>query len=280
MKSNFAGRRLQAILLGVALAFTVRGFLTHADSQPVGQEVSKKSPIELLVAAASDLKFALDEMLQEFQKEQPQTTVKVTYGSSGNFYSQLSNQAPFDIFFSADIGYPRKLSKQSLTSPGTEFLYAVGYIVVWVPKSSPIDVEHLKIDALRHESVHHIAIANPKHAPYGKAAEAALRSLGIYDAVQQKLVLGENISQTFQFVQSGNAEIGIVALSLALAPGVKDQGRYWQVPLDAYPRLEQGGVILKWAKNPEAAQRFRSFVTGSKGRSLLRRYGFYLPGEE
>jgi molybdate transport system substrate-binding protein len=280
MNTNSGGWRLQTILLGMALAFAVRGFITHVDSQLLGQEVSKKSPRELLVAAASDLKFAMDEMVQEFQKEHPETTVKVTYGSSGNFYSQLSNQAPFDIFFSADVGYPRKLSEQGLTSPGTEFLYAVGYIVVWVPKSSPIDVEQLKIDAVRHESVRHIAIANPKHAPYGKAAEAALRSLGVYEAVQQKLVLGENISQTLQFVQSGNAEIGVVALSLALAPGLKGQGRYWQVPLDAYPRLEQGGVILKWAKNPEAAERFRSFATGSKGRSLLRRYGFYLPGEE
>jgi molybdate transport system substrate-binding protein len=251
-----------------------------SDPKGIGHQDSKKAPRELRVAAASDLKFAMDEIVQEFQKDHPEITVKVTYGSSGNFYSQLSNQAPFDLFFSADISYPRKLSEQGLALPRTEFLYAMGSIVLWVPRTSPIDVVQLKIEALRHESVRHIAIANPKHAPYGRAAEAALRSLGIYEAVQPKLVLGENISQTFQFVQSGNAEIGIVALSLALAPGVKNQGRYWKVPSDAYPRLEQGGVILKWVKDAEAAQSFRDFIVGLKGRPLLRRYGFYLPGEE
>ena len=276
-----SGNRLRRVArLGLALALMSRAVLFQFDSQIPAQEASKRSQRELRVAAASDLKFALDEIVLDFQKDHPEITVKVTYGSSGNFYSQLSNQAPFDLFFSADIGYPRKLSEQGLALPGTEFLYAIGRLVVWVPKSSPIQVEQLKMEALRHESVRHIAIANPRHAPYGKAAEAALRSSGIYEAVQPKLVFGENISQTLQFVQSGNAEIGIVALSLALAPGVKDQGRYWKVPSDAYPRLEQGGVILKWAKDPQAAQRLREFVTGPKGRSRLRGYGFYLPGEE
>jgi molybdate transport system substrate-binding protein len=278
MKTNSRSQHLWAVLLGLALALVSHASLDQS-LQAVTQENSSRRR-EVRVAAASDLKFAMDEVVQEFQKDHPETAVKVTYGSSGNFYSQLSNQAPFDLFLSADIGYPRKLSEQGLTLPGTEFLYAIGSIVVWVPTSSPIQVERLKMEALRHDSVRHIAIANPKHAPYGKAAEAALRSSGIYEAVQSKLVLGENISQTFQFVQSGNAEIGIVALSLALAPSVKEQGRSWKVPLDAYPRLEQGGIILKWAKDMEAVQSFRKFVMGSKGRPLLKAYGFILPGEE
>jgi molybdate transport system substrate-binding protein len=278
MKTNSRSWHLWAVLLGLALALVSHASLDQS-LQVVTQENSSRRR-EVRVAAASDLKFAMDEVVQEFQKDHPETAVKVTYGSSGNFYSQLSNQAPFDLFLSADIGYPRKLSEQGLTLPGTEFLYAIGSIVVWVPTSSPIQVERLKMEALRHDSVRHIAIANPKHAPYGKAAEAALRSSGIYEAVQSKLVLGENISQTFQFVQSGNAEIGIVALSLALAPSVKEQGRSWKVPLDAYPRLEQGGIILKWAKDMEAVQSFRKFVMGSKGRPLLKAYGFILPGEE
>jgi molybdate transport system substrate-binding protein len=278
MKTNSRSQHLWAVLLGLALALVSHASLDQS-LQAVTQENSSRRR-EVRVAAASDLKFAMDEVVQEFQKDHPETAVKVTYGSSGNFYSQLSNQAPFDLFLSADIGYPRKLSEQGLTLPGTEFLYAIGSIVLWVPTSSPIQVEQLKMEALRHDSVRHIAIANPKHAPYGKAAEAALRSSGIYEAVQSKLVLGENISQTFQFVQSGNAEIGIVALSLALAPSVKEQGRYWKVPLDAYPRLEQGGIILKWAKDMEAVQSFRKFVMGSKGRPLLKAYGFILPGEE
>jgi molybdate transport system substrate-binding protein len=231
---------------------------------------------EVRVAAAADLKFVMDEMIREFQKEHPEILVKVTFGSSGSFYSQLLNQAPFDVYFSADLMYPRKLGEQGLTLPETEFTYAVGQLAIWVPKSSPIDVEQLKMDALRHGSVQHIAIANPKHAPYGRAAEAALRSSGLYETLQGKLVLGENVSQALQFVQSGAAEIGIVALSLALAPNVKGQGSYWQIPLDAYPRLEQGGVILKWAKDPKAAMSFRGFVLGPRGRGLLKRFGFYL----
>jgi molybdate transport system substrate-binding protein len=278
MKTNSRSWHLWAVLLGLALALVSHASLDQSLQAVTPENSSRRR--EVRVAAASDLKFAMDEVVQEFQKDHPETAVKVTYGSSGNFYSQLSNQAPFDLFLSADIGYPRKLSQQGLTLPGTEFLYAIGSIVLWVPTSSPIQVEQLKMEALRHDSVRHIAIANPKHAPYGKAAEAALRSFGIYEAVQSKLVLGENISQTFQFVQSGNAEIGIVALSLALAPSVKEQGRYWKVPLDAYPRLEQGGIILKWAKDMEAVQSFRKFVMGSKGRPLLKAYGFILSGEE
>jgi molybdate transport system substrate-binding protein len=125
--------------------------------------------------------------------------------------------------------------------------------------------------------VTHIAIANPQHAPYGRAAEAAMRSMGIYDAVHAKLVLGENIAQTLQFIQSGNAEIGIVALSLAVAPSVRGQGRFWTVPLDRYPRMDQGGVIMKWAKDPDAARAFRAFFIGPGGRSTLEKFGFALP---
>jgi molybdate transport system substrate-binding protein len=270
----------RAFILGLAFLSPIREIQTQSGPQGSGQQGSSQAPKEIFVAAAADLKFAMEEIIQEFQKDHPDITVKVSYGSSGNFYSQLSNQAPFDLFFSADIGYPRKLSEQGLILTATEFLYALGRLAIWVPKSSPINVERLKMEAIRHESVHHIAIANPVHAPYGKAAEAALRSAGLWDAVQSKIVLGQNVSQALQFIQSGNAEVGIVAFSLAVAPGIKDQGRYWQIPLDAYPRLEQGGVILKWAKNPEAAQGFREFVTGSKGRSLLKRYGFYWPGEK
>jgi molybdate transport system substrate-binding protein len=127
---------------------------------------------------------------------------------------------------------------------------------------------------LRAASVRHVAIANPQHAPYGRAAEAALRSLGIYDSVQRKLVLGENVAQTLQFVQSGAADVGIVALSLALAPPVRGQGRYWEVPDAAYPRVEQGGVILKDSK---AARELRAFLLGDGARRVLKEYGFSLP---
>jgi len=234
---------------------------------------------EVSVAAAADLKFVLDEISREFGKQNEDIRVNVSFGSSGNFYSQLQNQAPFDLFLSADMEYPRKLAQQGLSLSGKEFSYAVGRLAVWVPASSHIEVQKLEISSLKNPSVRHISIANPQHAPYGRAAEAAMRSLGVYEAVKGKLVFGENVSQALQFVQTGNAEIGIVALCLALSPELRDQGRYWEVPLDSYPRMEQGGVILKWAKDAEAARTFRAFLTGSAARSIFKRYGFTLPGE-
>jgi molybdate transport system substrate-binding protein len=148
-----------------------------------------------------------------------------------------------------------------------------------VPNSSKLDLDKLGIRAVADPSVKKFAVANPKHAPYGRAAEAALKKLGVYDSVKDRLVLGDNIAQAAQFVESGSADAGIIALSLALAPPMRDKGRYWTVPLDAYPRLEQGGVLLSWAQDGEAAQTLRAFVTGKEARPVLKRYGFLLPGE-
>ncbi|HEX7569991.1 MAG TPA: molybdate ABC transporter substrate-binding protein [Verrucomicrobiae bacterium] len=232
---------------------------------------------QITVAAAADLKFALDELTAEFHTNQPGISVKVTYGSSGSFYTQLQNQAPFDIFFSADVAYPRKLVAAGLALDTNVFLYAVGRIVVWVPKASPVDIEKLGIQSLFAPSVQKIAIANPKHAPYGVAAMAAMKSLGVYDQAEPKLVFGENVAQTVQFVESGAADIGVIALSLAVAPQMRDSGRYWEIPLNAYPKMEQGGIIMNWTKEAEAARAFRDFVLGQHGRAVLKRNGFFLP---
>lgn len=232
---------------------------------------------EISVAAAADLKFALDELVAEFHTNQPSIQAKVTYGSSGSFYAQLQNKAPFDLYFSADIEYPRKLAEAGLALDTNVFLYAIGRIVVWTPKSSPVDVEKLGIQSLLAPSVKKIAVANPQHAPYGRAAVAAMKSLKVYDQAETNLVYGENIAQTAQFVQSGAADIGIIALSLAIAPQMRDAGRYWEIPLDAYPKMEQGGIILNWTKDAEAARAFRDFVLGEHGRTVLKRYGFFLP---
>lgn len=231
------------------------------------------------VAAAADLKYAHDELIVEFEQMHPRIDVRPTYGSSGNFFAQLSNKAPFDIYFSADIDYPRQLIEQGHAAGETEFLYAVGQIVLWVRKDSPLDVETLGVQALIDPAVRKVAIANPQHAPYGRAAEAALKHLGVYAQVQDRLVLGENIAQAAQFVESGAAEVGVIAHSLALAPAMQEKGRFWIVPLDAYPRLEQGGVILNWAQDREATETLRTFVIGDRGRAILRRFGFQLPGE-
>jgi molybdate transport system substrate-binding protein len=226
----------------------------------------------LTVAAAADLNFALEQVTREFRTAHPEVALQIDYGSSGAFYTQLRNRAPFDVFLSADVEYPRKLAAEGIGAADSVFIYAVGRIVVWVPAGSPLD----PATALRDPSVRHLAIANPRHAPYGRAAEAALRSMGLYDTVEKKLVLGENIAQTLQFVESGAAEVGIVALSLAQVPSVRAAGRYWEIPVTAYPKLEQGGIILK--PSPAASQ-FRAFLLDAGGRRVLKQFGFSLPGE-
>ena len=240
---------------------------------------ARRSNHELTIAAAADLQFVIPEITAAFDRQFPGMVIRTTYGSSGSFFAQIQEQAPFDIFLSADVSYPRELLRRGLAIEGTEFTYAVGRIVVWAPAASPIDAKKLGINALREASARHIAIANPQHAPYGKAAEAAMQSLGVYEAARGKLVYGENISQALQFAQSGAADVGIVALSLALAPSMQGRGRYWESPITAYPRMEQGGVILKNARDVNAARNFRSFLLGAEGRVILKRYGFYLPDE-
>jgi molybdate transport system substrate-binding protein len=227
------------------------------------------------VAAAADLQFALTDLARDFRRAHPDIDLETVFGSSGNFYAEIGNQAPFDLFLSADSEYPRKLIEAKLALADSFFVYGTGHLVLWVGKSSPIDLARLQMRALEAPSVKHIALANPQHAPYGRAAEAALRSSGIYDRVAPKLVLGENIAQTFQFAQSGAAEIGIVALALALAPAAREQGRYWEIPPHAYPKMEQAGVILTHAANPEGASEFRAFMMGDAGRKALKSYGFY-----
>jgi molybdate transport system substrate-binding protein len=267
-RNHFVSISTWLTFAGVMLA----GFQAFA----VGEDAKQSLPSVLTIAAAADLKFALDDLVKQFEEKYPATKVNVTYGSSGNFFAQFQNGAPFDLFFSADIGYPRKLAEKGLGADDV-FLYAIGCIVVWAPKDSPVAVDKLGIKALLEPSIRKIAVANPEHAPYGRAAVAALKALNVYDQVASRLVYGENIAQTAQFVQSGAADVGILALSLAVAPQMRDAGRFWQVPLDAYPRMEQGGIILKSAKNLETARAFRDFVLGDHGREVLKHYGFYLP---
>jgi molybdate transport system substrate-binding protein len=238
---------------------------------------SRTSPRKLSVAAAADLQFALDDVSRGFRQAHPEIELSASYGSSGNFYSEIRNQAPFDVFLSADSEYPRKLAQEGFADARSMFVYGVGRIAVWVTDQSPLDVARLQIHALEADSVKHIAIANPQHAPYGRAAAAAMRSLGVYDRVAPKLVLGENIAQTLQFVQSGAADVGIVALALALAPAIRAHGRYWEIPLDAYPRIEQAGVVLSHSKNSSGARAFCAYLQSGAARERLKDYGFYLP---
>ncbi len=240
---------------------------------------SKVTQTKMSVAAASDLKFAFEEVSTEFNKLHPEIQVETTFGSSGNFFAQLSNKAPFDIFFSADIGYPDKLIEQGDGLKETLFSYGVGHLGIWVRNDSELDPEKNGIAVLSDPSVKKIAIANPRFAPYGRAAESALKHFEIYESVQDKLVLGENISQTAQFVESGAADVGMIAASLATVSPLREKGRFWQLPTDSYPKLVQGGVILSWAKDREACDELRLFVTSEAGQAILRKYGFAPPGE-
>jgi molybdate transport system substrate-binding protein len=244
-------------------------FLAHHEVRAQGKGIR--------IAAAADLKFAMGELSETFEK-QLGTKVNVTYGSSGNFFSQIQNGAPFDLFFSADVEYPRKLEAAGLAEPGTLYEYAVGRIVIWTPADAKVDVAKLGWKTLMDASVEKIAIANPEHAPYGRAAVAALQNAGIYESVKGKLVYGENISQAAQFVQSGNAQAGIVAMSLAVSPAMQD-GKRWEIPLEMHPEIEQGAIVLKDAKNKEAARAFLEFVKSEAGGAILTKYGFAFPGK-
>ena len=229
---------------------------------------------DLQVAAASDLTFALPQIVAGFAK-QTGHTVRVTYGSSGNFFAQIQNGAPFDVFLSADGGYPRRLETLGLAETPT--IYAIGRIVLWGPKLKRLNLAQRGPQALLDPSVRTIAIANPRHAPYGRAAEAALKYFGLYQQVASKLVLGENISQTAQFVQSGSADVGILALSLALAPTLRESGEYWLIPEDVHPRLEQAAAIRKSSPHAPAARQFLLYLRSEAAQAVLRRYGFELP---
>ncbi len=233
---------------------------------------------EIVVAAAADMNAALPQIVEAYTKETGQT-VKFSFGSSGNLANQIRNGAPFDVFFSADEDYPRQLIAEELAAKDTLYRYAVGRLVLWIPADSPLDLSKLGMKALLEPSIKKIAIANPAHAPYGRAAEAALRHFGIYDQVSSRLVLGENVSQAAQFVESGNAQAGLIALSHALAPALKGKGRYWTVPLDAYPTLNQAAVVLSRSKQQDAARRFLEFLRTPEATSLLGSYGFSVPVE-
>ena len=230
---------------------------------------------KVTVAAAADLKFAMDEIITTFKAANPGDEVSVTYGSSGTFNTQIQQGAPFDMFFSADISFPRELIKAGLAT-GDVKPYAVGRIVLW---SASQDATKMTLASLVDPKITRIAIANPKHAPYGKRAEEALRASGLWEKLESKFVYGENIAQTAQFALTGNAQVGIIALSLALNSELANKGGYWLIPDTLHAPLEQGFVITKQAANKALAKRFAQYMSGKPARAVMTKYGFVLPGE-
>ncbi|MGH7495253.1 MAG: molybdate ABC transporter substrate-binding protein [bacterium] len=229
----------------------------------------------LTIAAAADLVYCLDDLNVEFRKTHPQVVLQVSAGASGNLFAQIQNGAPFDIFMSADMKYPEELIKAGLADSSSLTLYAVGHIVLW-SLNPEIAVEH-GLEILRDVKIKRIAIANPEHAPYGRAAKAALVHSKTWDTIQNKIVLGENVAQTAQFIQTGNVDAGIVALSLVLAPKLSNAGKFYEIPESYYPRLEQGAVLTKTGRSKPAAKVYLNFIRSEQARAVFNRYGFRLP---
>ncbi|MCE8029234.1 molybdate ABC transporter substrate-binding protein [Halomonas daqingensis] len=256
--------RVFRLLAGVAaLGLSLTIATAMADPQPTR------------IAAASDLRFAMDEILENFASDHPEHPIEVLYGSSGRFRSQIEHGAPFDLFFSADIAYPRAL-EQAGHAAGEVIPYAEGRIVIW---SDGLDASALTLSDLADERFRRIAIANPRHAPYGDRAREALRASGLWETLERRLVFGENIAHTLQLVQSGAAEVGIIALSLVRHPSILDQGGYHLIDDALHAPLTQGFIITRRAADNPTARLFADYMGAAETRSIMRAYGFQLPDE-
>lgn len=234
---------------------------------------------QITVAAAADLNYALKDLAGRFESKTG-NKVTLSFGASGNLYSQIQSGAPFDLFFSADEEYPKKLAAAGIADASSLRNYALGHLVLWVPNNSPFDPQKLQMELLTQPAVTRIAIANPQHAPYGKAAIAAIEHYGLKDKVADKLVFGENVSQAAQFVQSGNAQAGLIAMSLAKSPAMESAGRFWVVPSDAFSELKQAVVIISASKHKETAQAFLDFVLSPEGAATFQKYGLNPPAKQ
>lgn len=225
----------------------------------------------LSVAAASDLQMVLPAIAERFQRATGQA-LRISFGSSGNFVAQIRNGAPFDLFLSADTAYVQRLVESGHALRRSVTPYATGRLVLWA-RAGALDVRQ-GLSMLTDQRVRRIAIANPEHAPYGRAAMAALRHAGIAESIRPKLVLGENIAQAAQFVQSGNADAGLIALSLALAPVMQASGSYVDIPQSSFPPIEQAAVVISRSRQIAAAERFLAYLRQPEAVELLRASGF------
>jgi molybdate transport system substrate-binding protein len=224
------------------------------------------------IAAAADLRYALDEVINAYKKTNSGATIEVIYGSSGNAFTQISNGAPYDIFFSADIIYPQKLTEAGLTLTDPK-LYAIGRIVLW---SETLDVSK-GLSVLVEKPNIKIAVANPEHAPYGQRSVEALKYYKLYEKVEKQLIYGENVSQAAQFCMTGNADAGLIALSLVQSPSMKNHGKYFLIDSKAHHPLEQAYIILNHAKGNKQAFSFAEFISSIESMSIFEKYGFTLP---
>jgi molybdate transport system substrate-binding protein len=250
------------------LVFAVGAFTSHGS-------LHAQAPAPLSIAAASDLQTVFPELVKGFERATGVKT-RVTFGSSGTFFAQIQNGAPFDLYFSADIDYPRRLATSGHADAATLYRYATGRLVLWTRHDSGIDVKPgLRI--LTDARVKRVAIANPTLAPYGRAAVAALRSAKVYDAVQPKFVQGDNIAQTAQLADSGNADVALLSHSLALGPALRASGTFAEIPASAHPPIEQAAILVSATRQRAAAERFLAYMKGTAAQATLRTFGFMTP---
>ena len=226
----------------------------------------------LHIAAAADLTPVLPPIFAQFE-QQTGIHCEPTFQASAMLTTQIENGAPFDLFLSADLGYPKKLIDAGFADPGTStpVTYAKGTLVLWERNDSKLPPPSL--DLLRSADLTRLAIANPDRAPYGKAAIAALTSLKLYDTLKPKIVTAENIAQTAQFVESGNAQAGLISLTSAKTPQLSSSGTYWVIPRDLYPPIEQGAILVKASTQHQAAQKFLDFLLSAPIQSELEKSG-------
>jgi len=253
----------------VALALLLVGLLPAC--RRTGSDGPQR-PATLTVSAASDLTFAFQEIGRRFEEETG-IPVRFNFGSSGQLAQQIEQGAPVDLFASANVAYIEELERQGLILPDTKQVYAQGRIILWTRTDSPLQITG--IEDLARPEVERIAIANPDHAPYGVAARQALQAAGLWEVIQPKLVLGENVRQTLQYAETGNVDVAIVARSL----GVEGEGRWVLIPEEMHRPIDQAMAVVRGTPHEEEARRFAAFVSGPQGRPILRRYGFTLPGE-
>jgi molybdate transport system substrate-binding protein len=228
------------------------------------------------VAAASDLRFALDEIAGIYRERHPDHAFDIIYGSSGKMTTQIMNGAPYDVFFSADIAFPQRLKEAGFTATEPE-VYAIGRIVLW---SNTLDASELRLEDLAADpGIRRIAIAQPSHAPYGLRAQEAMESVGVWEAVQPRLVFGENIAHTAQMVESGAANVGIIALSLAKFPSMARHPHYL-IDDTLHEPLTQAYVVTRRAANNEGARVFARFMETDDAHEIMERYGFVMPGRD
>lgn len=256
---------------GIAAA---AAFLAAA-SLAIGVPAARGQERVVAVGAASDVQPAFDDLAAGFGVAHPGITLRPSFGSSGTLYAQIESRAPFDVFLSADVDYARRVRERG-QALDPEFVYAQGHVALWVSQSLALDLEAEGLGVLRDTRIRRLAIANPRHAPYGRAAETALRSGGVYDDVKSKLVLGDNVAQAAHFARSGAADAALVSLSLARSPAMQEKGASVEVRLDVSSRFDQAGVILSWAQDPGAARAFRDFLCGPQGRAILAQHGLGL----